>query len=139
MQYEDATIAKDFCFKIVNAYFACFFVAFVQNNFKVFGVDMHCPMWHCMPELTGTLAAVFVLQMTLVQTIEVGMPIVKNRLRIAAEEKKMRDQMSAAGDDGLLVVPALSPEEDQSKLDNWPYAACNISSSLSSYMQHMAN
>jgi hypothetical protein len=119
VQYEDATIAKDFCFKIVNAYFACFFVAFVQNNFKVFGVDMHCPMWHCMPELTGTLAAVFVLQMTLVQTIEVGMPIVKNRLRIAAEEKKMRDQMSAAGDDGLLVVPALSPEEDQSKLDTY--------------------
>ena len=55
-QYEDATIAKDFCFKIVNAYFACFFVAFVQNNILVWGVDLHCPMWHCMPELTGTLA-----------------------------------------------------------------------------------
>jgi hypothetical protein len=35
VQHEDATIAKDFCFKLVNAYFACFFVAFVQNNFKV--------------------------------------------------------------------------------------------------------
>ena len=34
-QYEDARIAKDFCFKLVNAYFACFFVAFVQNNFEV--------------------------------------------------------------------------------------------------------
>jgi hypothetical protein len=34
-QYEDAAIAKDFSFKIVNAYFACFFVAFVQNNIKV--------------------------------------------------------------------------------------------------------
>ena len=34
-QYEDAAIAKDFSFKIVNAYFACFFVAFVQNNVKV--------------------------------------------------------------------------------------------------------
>lgn len=34
-QYEDATIAKDFSFKIVNAYFACFFVAFVQNNVQV--------------------------------------------------------------------------------------------------------
>jgi len=52
-QYEDATIAKDFSFKLVNAYFACFFVAFVQNNFQIFGVDMHCPSWHCMPELTG--------------------------------------------------------------------------------------
>jgi hypothetical protein len=28
-------------------------VAFVQNNFQIFGVDMHCPSWHCMPELTG--------------------------------------------------------------------------------------
>jgi hypothetical protein len=34
-QYEDAAIAKEFSFKIVNAYFACFFVAFVQNNVKV--------------------------------------------------------------------------------------------------------
>ncbi len=43
MQYEDATIAKDFCFKLVNAYFACFFVAFVQNNFKVaFPLECAC-------------------------------------------------------------------------------------------------
>ena len=34
-EYEDATIAKDFSFKLVNAYFACFFVAFIQNNIRV--------------------------------------------------------------------------------------------------------
>ena len=34
-QYEDAAIAKDFSFKIVNAYFVCFFIAFVQNNVQV--------------------------------------------------------------------------------------------------------
>jgi ABC-type Fe3+ transport system permease subunit len=73
-EYEDATIAKDFCFKFVNAYFACFFVAFVQNNIMVFGEDMHCPEWHCMPELTNTLAAVFAVQMTVVQFLEVCLP-----------------------------------------------------------------
>jgi len=113
-QYEDATIAKDFCFKLVNAYFACFFVAFVQNNFKVYGVDMHCPMWHCMPELTTTLAAVFAVQMTLVQTIEVGMPLVKNRWRVKSEEKKM---LALKGPD--YVVPQLSQEEEESKLDQY--------------------
>ena len=29
--------------------------------------------------------------------------------------------------------------EDQSKLDNWPYPACNISSSFSSYMPGLAS
>jgi hypothetical protein len=114
VQYEDATIAKDFCFKIVNAYFACFFVAFVQNNFMVYGVDMHCPSWHCMPDLTGTLACVFVLQMTLVQTIEVGMPLIKNRLRIAAEEKKLREELGEGA-----VIADMSPAEEESKLEKY--------------------
>ena len=113
-QYEDATIAKDFCFKIVNAYFACFFVAFVQNNILVWGVDLHCPMWHCMPELTGTLAGVFIVQMTVVQTLEVGLPIIKGRMRVMAEEKKLREQLG----DGA-VLPRLSPEEEQSKLEQY--------------------
>jgi len=116
-QYEDATIAKDFCFKLVNAYFACFFVAFVQNNFKVFGVDMHCPSWHCMPELTGTLAAVFVLQMTLVQTIEVGMPLLKNRMNVAKEEAALRQRLADKGLPSDGPIEPMKPEEEENKLE----------------------
>jgi len=34
---------------------------------------MHCPEWHCMQELTGTLASVFAIQMTVAQFIEVAL------------------------------------------------------------------
>eukprot|EP00282_Hemiselmis_andersenii_P037798 CAMPEP_0169443350 /NCGR_PEP_ID=MMETSP1042-20121227/9308_1 /TAXON_ID=464988 /ORGANISM="Hemiselmis andersenii, Strain CCMP1180" /LENGTH=683 /DNA_ID=CAMNT_0009554571 /DNA_START=182 /DNA_END=2229 /DNA_ORIENTATION=+ len=113
-EYEDATIAKDFSFKFVNAYFACFFVAFVQNNVTVYGVDMHCPEWHCMPELTVTLACVFAVQMTVVQTIEVGVPVLKAKHREWAEEQEMRKKMG----ENAVIVP-MSEEEKQSKME--PY------------------
>mmetsp|Transcript_32539 Transcript_32539/g.50655 ORF Transcript_32539/g.50655 Transcript_32539/m.50655 type:complete len:612 (+) Transcript_32539:170-2005(+) len=93
-QYEDATIAKDFCFKLVNAYFACFFVAFVQNNFKIYGVEIHCPEWHCMPELTMTLAAVFTIQITIAQAFEIGGPFFR-----AWNRKKTKESSSLAGGD----------------------------------------
>eukprot|EP00281_Chroomonas_sp_CCMP1168_P022841 CAMPEP_0206223206 /NCGR_PEP_ID=MMETSP0047_2-20121206/6365_1 /ASSEMBLY_ACC=CAM_ASM_000192 /TAXON_ID=195065 /ORGANISM="Chroomonas mesostigmatica_cf, Strain CCMP1168" /LENGTH=707 /DNA_ID=CAMNT_0053646073 /DNA_START=132 /DNA_END=2255 /DNA_ORIENTATION=- len=112
-EYEDATIAKDFCFKFVNAYFACFFVAFVQNNIKIFGEDMHCPEWHCMPELTMTLASVFVVQMTVAQTLEVGLPIIRSRYRGYQEETEMRKKQGLQKGD---LVPEMSEEERQSKL-----------------------
>ena len=41
---------------------------------QVYGVNMHCPEWHCMQELTGTLASVFAIQMTIAQFIEVATP-----------------------------------------------------------------
>ncbi|KAJ1475819.1 calcium-activated chloride channel-domain-containing protein [Baffinella frigidus] len=116
-QYEDARIAKDFCFKLVNAFFACFFVAFVQNNFEVYGVNMHCPEWHCMQELTGTLASVFAIQMTVAQVLEVGLPIFKNRMRIRQEEMTIRKQMEEDGGDLNAIMPELSEEEAQSKMD----------------------
>ena len=80
----------------------------------VYGVDMHCPSWHCMPELTGTLGCVFVLQMTLVQTIEVGMPLLKNRIRIAQEEKKLREELGEGA-----VIAAMSAAEEESKLEKY--------------------
>eukprot|EP00960_Hanusia_phi_P041653 755100-Hanusia_phi.AAC.6 len=116
-QYEDATIAKDFCFKIVNAYFACFFVAFVQNNMLIYGVDMHCPEWHCMPELAGTLAAVFILQLTIAQFMEVGLPIMKNRVRIFLKERAAKSyEVQSDEVENALVM---SPEEKESKLDKY--------------------
>ena len=42
---------------------------------QVYGVNMHCPEWHCMQELTGTLASVFAIQMTIAQFLEVATPI----------------------------------------------------------------
>uniref|UniRef100_A0A0C3TDD7 Anoctamin transmembrane domain-containing protein n=1 Tax=Guillardia theta (strain CCMP2712) TaxID=905079 RepID=A0A0C3TDD7_GUITC len=116
-QYEDATIAKDFCFKIVNAYFACFFVAFVQNSMLVYGVDMHCPEWHCMPELAGTLAAVFILQLTIAQFMEVGLPIMKNRVRIFLKERAAKSHEVQSEEAENVMV--MSQEEKQSKLDQY--------------------
>lgn len=117
-EYEDATIAKDFSFKFVNAYFACFFVAFVQNNVKVFGEDMHCPEWHCMPELTATLGCVFAIQMTVVQGMEVGIPVLKAKYKAWQEEREMQRKMLDAGQTG--PVAEMCEEEKQAKCEEYP-------------------
>ena len=60
--------------------------------------------------MAGTLAAVFVLQMTLVQTIEVGMPLLKNRMNVAKEEAALRQRLADKGlpSDGPVRL-SLSP------------------------------
>jgi len=119
-QYEDAAIAKDFSFKIVNAYFACFFVAFVQNNIKVFGEDMHCPEWNCMSELTMTLATIFTVQLTVQQAMELGMPVGKQLWRklTTSREKGLR-RASAMLADGT-EEGGLSEEAAQAMLPEYP-------------------
>mmetsp|Transcript_17284 Transcript_17284/g.40673 ORF Transcript_17284/g.40673 Transcript_17284/m.40673 type:complete len:681 (-) Transcript_17284:525-2567(-) len=110
-QHEDALIAKDFCFKFVNAYFSLFFVAFVQNYMKVFGKDLHCPHWHCMPVLTMTLATVFATQLFVGQFTEIGWPIMAEWWRKRSEEQKIREQ-------GKAPAP-LKPEEEQAKMEDY--------------------
>lgn len=135
-QYEDAAIAKEFSFKIVNAYFACFFVAFVQNNVKVFGEDMHCPMWNCMSELTMTLATIFVVQLTVQQAMEVGQPYIKQLWKDLKtnREKGIRRASAMAFSDsqknlmeqGLTEAPnssrpgQMSEEEAQALMPDYP-------------------
>jgi len=124
-QYEDATIAKDFCFKLVNAYFACFFVAFVQNNFKVYGYDLHCPEWHCMQDLTTTLAAVFLIQMTVAQVAEVGGPKISawwknSKLNFCNGEREVVAPEENEPD-GKKKCPQLSEvEEQETQLAEYP-------------------
>ena len=49
-------------------------------------------------------------------------------------------QRNFNGDADVSKVPGTTCEfEDQSKLDNWPYPACNISLAFASYMQVLAS
>jgi len=94
-EHDDHKILKDFAFKFVNAYAALFFVAFVQNHtLMLFGIDMHCPNYHCMPVLTMTLGTVFATQIVVQQTLEVAVPWLKYRRKMAVEEKKLASKLS---------------------------------------------
>ena len=68
---------------------------------------------------TGTLAAVFVLQMTVVQFLEVGLPLLKKKWKLAKGEAHLRQKMSAEGLDSDGVIEKMKPEEEEASLQKF--------------------
>jgi hypothetical protein len=68
---------------------------------------------------TGTLAAVFVVQMTVVQFLEVGLPMLKHKWKLAKGEADLRQKMSAAGLESDGVIEKMKPEEEEAALQQF--------------------
>lgn len=68
---------------------------------------------------TGTLAAVFVLQMTIVQFLEVGLPLLKKKWKLAKGEAHLRQKMSAEGLESDGVIEKMKPEEEEASLEQF--------------------
>lgn len=117
-EYEDALIAKSFCFQFINKYFSLFFIAFVQNYTSVFGYEMPCPDYHCMPVLSMQLLTVFGTQMFVQQSMEIGMPHLKAWLRHWKEEREMKKKLKEMGEDAVPIME-LTPEEEQAKMEEF--------------------
>jgi len=58
-QYDNATIAKRFCFGFINSYFCIYFVAFMANHISVFGVDVSCPEHKCIDYVEWMIGVIF--------------------------------------------------------------------------------
>ena len=104
------------------------------DSVQVFGEDMHCPMWNCMSELTMTLATIFVVQLTVQQAMEVGLPFFKQVLQDVRtnREKGLRRASAIAWDSQTNLMEAgtdevasgravkMSEEEAQALLPAYP-------------------
>jgi hypothetical protein len=77
---------------------------------------MHCPEWNCMSELTMTLATIFVIQLTVQQLMELGLPVGKQLWKRLATSRPKVAGLERAPDEGT----AMSEEEAQSLLPEYP-------------------
>jgi hypothetical protein len=119
-EHEDSMIGKDFAFRFVNAFFSLFFVAFVQNAIRLFGVDMHCPAFNCMPLLATQLSTVFVTQIFVGQATKLFVPSPTTRRADANRQikKKLKQYLDKRkASKGGAVNKQIRPEEEQAHME----------------------
>ena len=70
---EDALIMRLATFKLFNAYFGIFFIAFVANRIP-WAPGLRCPGWQCLPVLQGTFTSMMVFDFLYRILRDKGMP-----------------------------------------------------------------
>lgn len=102
--YENALIAKNFLFKFVNSYNSLFYVAF----FKQYDDTVNgCVNNDCLRELQQQLATIFVALIIINNTIEVGIPYIKQK--IADRQNSVKQDENAPP---VPVKPKSIPEQE---------------------------
>ncbi len=86
-EYEDALIAKTFCFQFVNSFASLFYIAFVKPFIP--GIDP-CT-GSCMIELRTTLGTIFLTRLASGNLTELGVPLLLSYLK-----SRERDNAAAA-------------------------------------------
>ncbi|KAH9257675.1 hypothetical protein BASA81_004133 [Batrachochytrium salamandrivorans] len=93
-QFEDALIAKTFIFCFVNSFATLFYLAFIKSGTNILGQTQLCeeraPTFAsdaCFGNLGTALLIVFLTQMIVNNTMELGLPMIMTRFNIWANTK----------------------------------------------------
>ncbi len=76
-EFEDALIAKTFCFQFVNSFASLFYIAFVKPFIPT--IDA-CGVSGCMGDLQTTLSTIFITRLVIGNCTELGLPLLKSTL-----------------------------------------------------------
>jgi len=126
-QYEDALIAKTFVFSFVNSYATLFYLAFIKSGTTILGQVQLCEPKSegpnktqiardaCFGNLGTSLLIVFLLQLVINNTMELGIPTVMGFFKKRSNTKmpkKKKDAVEAETplNDDIMIR---SPCEDQ--------------------------
>lgn len=94
-QFEDALIAKTFIFCFVNSFATLFYLAFIKSGTLILGQEQLCEVKAqtfgakdaCFGNLGTALLIVFLTQMVVNNTLELGLPMLMTRINIWTNTK----------------------------------------------------
>ena len=123
LEYEDSLIFKIFLFQMFNNYGALYYTAFIKP-FK-YGCDPPAGVHpkagditkgDCLGELRQLIVIIFIVRM-LMNFVELGLPWLKRKRKIWAEERTLRER---AGEDGVaLQIESMEAYEEEIKLEEY--------------------
>jgi len=132
---EDFLIIKSFLFQFVNSYSSLFYIAFIKGTGLIAGDQCKSfsdPNEHdCISELSVQLGSIFVTQFTVGNFMELGLPMLKTKIKIYREERAARkahevehknsqqDIEAKPEKDPEWTLQKMTPEEEQSKLEDY--------------------
>lgn len=107
---EDAMILRSAVFKLFNAYFGIFFIAFAANRIP-WAPHLRCPGWQCMPVLQGTFTSMMVFSVVYRLFKDKALPVALKWWRInnpgaKLERKALGKVVLLAMEEQLDMAPA---------------------------------
>lgn len=122
-EFEDALIAKTFCFQFVNSFASLFYIAFVKPF--IYEIDA-CGTAGCMGDLQTTLSTIFITRLLMGNLTELGIP-----LAMTFFERKHRKAAMTKHEDNLRASQMQRASQDEGMEMSVVGSADNASSSAS--------
>lgn len=85
-EYESWYISKVVVFKFINSYISLYYIAFMKQNFPLFGMTMDCAHDDCMVDLSTQLGCFILVRVTLFNFVELAWPKIVLMYRSWAEQ-----------------------------------------------------
>ena len=93
--YENNLIAKTFLFQFVNSYASFFYIAFLKTYLGDPCLLDDAGVPDCMGELQVQLGTIFVTRLVIGNATEIGIPLLKYKLRMWQEKRSLKGSRSA--------------------------------------------